>query len=247
VPSTDAASAPRRTRAYQVGALVVTCLVIAAVLVAVLSGSSTSQLRPGRPMPGAGAVLHMLAGIPQRGYTLGSPHAPVQLTEFGDLQCPACAAFSTEALPAIIARYVRPGRVAITFRPLAFIGADSARATAMAGALAPQGRAWQFIELMYRNQGLENSGYVTPTYLAALASAIPGVRLARALRQRHTPAARAALTQATALARALHIQSTPTFLIARSGEAPQRFSPDSLTEAGAFSGPIQRVLAGGRA
>jgi protein-disulfide isomerase len=140
---------------------------------------------------------------------------------------------------------VRPGRVAITFRPLAFIGADSERAAAMAGALAAQGRAWQFIELMYRNQGLENSGYVTPTYLAALASAIPGVRLTRALRERQSPGARSALTQATALARALHIQSTPSFLIARSGQAPRHFSPASLVEAEAFTGPLERVLAGG--
>jgi hypothetical protein len=72
------------------------------------------------------------------------------------------------------------------------------------------------------------------------------VSVAGALRERQTPGARAALEQATALARSLHIQSTPSFLIARSGQAPQRFSPASLVEAEAFSGPFQRVLAGGR-
>lgn len=236
-----------RTRAYQVGALVVLGIAIAALAVAVLTSGSASQLRPGKPVPGAPAVLRLLAGIPQRGYTLGSAGAPVVMTEFGDLQCPACAAFSQESLPAIIERYVRPGRVAITFRPLDFIGADSRRAAAMAGALAAQGRAWQFIELMYRNQGLENGGYVTDTYLAALASAIPGADVARALRDRAAPAATAPLRQAKATARALGIKVTPSFLLARAGGPARRFSPSSLVESEAFTGPLQRLLAEGHA
>lgn len=236
-----------RTRAYQLAALVVLGAVIAALAVAVLTSGSPSQLRPGKPVPGASGVLKMLAGIPQRGYTLGSPRAPVVLTEYGDLQCPACAAFSQEALPAIIERYVRPGRVAITFRPLDFIGADSRRAAAMAGALAVQGRAWQFIELMYRNQGLENGGYVTDTYLAALASAIPGADVARALRERSAPAATAPLRQAKISARALAIKATPSFLLGRAGGPARRFSPSSLVESDAFTGPLQRLLAEGPA
>src|SRR5438128_9145282 len=100
-----------RRRIYQLAALLVTIGAIAAVLAAVLGSGSTSELRPGRPVPGSAQTLSMLAGIPQRGGSLGSPAAPATLFEFGDLQCPACAQFATEALPAIVSSYVRAGRV----------------------------------------------------------------------------------------------------------------------------------------
>jgi protein-disulfide isomerase len=234
--------APTRRRAYQVGALLVTAAVSATVLVAVLSGSSASDLKPGKPVPGARATLALLAGIPQQAVALGNPQAPVTLVEFGDLQCPTCAEFATGALPSIVSRYVRLGQVRLVFRPVSFIGQDSRRASSMALALAGQHRMWQFLELMYRNQGLENSGYVTDTYLSALAAAIPGVDLARALSDRGAATVQAQLAQATGAARAARISSTPSFLLARSGEPPRRFVPADLGF-GSFRSAFEQLLA----
>ena len=223
-----------RTRLYQLGALLVTAGAIAAVLVAVLSSGSTSQLAPGRPVPGAAQTLALLAGIPQRGIALGNPRAPVTLVEFGDLQCPSCALFAQEALPAIVSRYVRPGRVLLVFRGLDFIGQDSQRAARMASALGEQNRLFQFVDLMYRNQGLENSSYVTDTYLRALAGAIPGVDVARALAARGSAGVQAQLLAARALARALGLKSTPSFLLYRSG-APPALLPRRASTPSSFS------------
>ena len=230
-----------RGRLYQLGALVVTAVAVTAVLVAVLTAGSTSQLTPGKPVPAAAQTLALFAGIPQHGTALGDPHAPVTLVEFGDLQCPACAQFATDALPGIVARYVRSGRALLEFRPLDFIGADSRRAAGMALALGEQNRLWQFIELAYRNQGLENSGYVTDTYVRALAGAIPGVDVSRALGARSSAAVRAELSEAKQLGLALQIESTPSFLLYRTGTAPQRFKPSGL-DAGSFAGPLLRLL-----
>jgi len=232
-----------RGRLYQLGALVVTAVAVTAVLVAVLTAGSTSQLTPGKPVPAAAQTLALFAGIPQHGTALGDPHAPVTLVEFGDLQCPACAQFATDALPGIVARYVRSGRALLEFRPLDFIGADSRRAAGMALALGEQDRLWQFIELAYRNQGLENSGYVTDRYLRALAAAIPGVDSSRALAARSSAAVRAQLEQAVSLARQARISSTPSFELARSGRAPRRFSPATLDSA-SFSHALDAALAG---
>ena len=232
-----------RNRLYQLAALLVTVAAAAAVLVAVLGSGSTSELRPGRPVPGSAQTLSMLAGIPQRGESLGSPAAPITLEEFGDLQCPACAQFATEALPAIVSRYVRTGRVALVLRPLDLIGPDSRRAASMALALGQQDRMWQFVELMYRNQGLENSGYVTDTYLRALASALPSTEVGRALAQRESASVRAQLAEAKLQARAAHLASTPTFLIARAGRPAQRFSPPGL-DTSSFAHALDRALAG---
>jgi protein-disulfide isomerase len=145
MPSTGTPDSSARTRLYQLGALVVTTALVATVLIAVLSSGSTSQLAPGKPVPGAAQTLGLLAGIPQHGNTLGNPRAPVTLVEFGDLQCPSCAVFAQDALPAIVSRYVRPGRVMLVFRGLDFIGHDSERAARMAGALGEQNRLWQFV------------------------------------------------------------------------------------------------------
>ena len=230
-------------RAYQLGGLVVTAAVIAAVLVAVLGSGSTSQLAPGRPVPGAARTLALFAGVPQHGIALGNPEAPVTLVEFGDLQCPSCALFADDALPAIVARYVRPGRVLLVFRGLDFIGQDSQRAARMAAALGEQNHLWQFVDLMYRNQGLENSSYVTDTYLRALAGAIPGVDVAGALAARASAGVQAQLDEAQALARQFGLRSTPSFLLSRSGTPPRRFSPSSL-EPSSFSQPLEKLLAG---
>jgi protein-disulfide isomerase len=231
-----------RTRAYQLGALIVSVAAIAAVLIAVLSTSGTSHLAPGKPVPGERETLALLAGIPQRGIALGDATAPAVLVEFGDLQCPACAEFATGALPAVIERYVRSGRLRIEFRALDFIGADSTRAAEMALALAGQERMWQFIDLAYRNQGLENSGYVTDTYLRVLGSAIPGADVAGALTARGSAQVHAQLAEARALARQARLTATPSFELARGGAPPTRFSAPAL-DGGSFTRALDAALA----
>jgi protein-disulfide isomerase len=231
-----------RTRRYQLGALLVTVAGVAVVLISILAGGSTSDLRPGKPVPGAAKTLKIFSGIPQRGIELGNPHAPVTLVELGDLQCPACAQFSAEALPQIVNRYVRTGKVLLVFRALDLIGSDSLLAARMALAVDEQNRLFEFNALMYANQGLENSGYVTDTYLRALAGAIPGVDVGRALAARDSPAVSAQLSEAKQLRLRLQIAATPSFLLYRTGATPRRFKPAAF-DAGSFAAPLQRLLA----
>jgi protein-disulfide isomerase len=233
--------ATKRLRLYRLGALLVTAIAVTAVLIAVLTSGSTSQLAPGKSVPGATQTLALFSGIPQHGNTLGDPHSPVTLVEFGDLQCPSCALFAENVLPSIVAHYVRPGRVLLVFRGLDFVGHDSLRAVRMADALGEQNHLWQFIDLMYRNQGLENSSYVTDTYLRALAGAIPSVDVARALAEESSPGVQNQIDQARALARGLHLQGTPAFLLSRTGAPPQRFSPAGL-DPESFTGPLDKLL-----
>jgi protein-disulfide isomerase-like protein with CxxC motif len=97
---------------------------------------------------------------------------------------------------------------------------------------------------MYRNQGLENSSYVTDTYLRALAGAIPGVDVARAIAASDSARVQAQLQDARQLARNLHLASTPSFLLSAAGRPSRPFSPAGL-DSGSFQGPIDRMLAGG--
>jgi protein-disulfide isomerase len=58
----------------------------------------------------------------------------VTLVEFADLQCPFCAQYARDALPRLIDRYVRPGRIRMQLRLLSFIGPDSECAARVAAA-----------------------------------------------------------------------------------------------------------------
>lgn len=51
------------------------------------------------------------------GYMMGNPNAKVKLVEIGSLSCPHCKKFDDEGVPALIDKYVKPGKVSWEFRP----------------------------------------------------------------------------------------------------------------------------------
>ena len=124
-------------------ALAVALIVLAIVLGFVFTGGSSSSNTPARGslaggLPGAADAQRLFRGIPQHGNVLGSPKAPVTVVEYVDLQCPFCQEFETKAMPTLLSRYVRSGKVKIEARPIAFIGPDSERGRA--GAWRPPSR-----------------------------------------------------------------------------------------------------------
>ena len=70
---------------------------------------------------------------------------------------------------------VRAGTAKYEFRPWLIIGPQSEPAARAALAAGEQGRFWNYITLFYRNQGEENSGYVTDDFLTSIAKGA-GVR-----------------------------------------------------------------------
>ena len=89
---------------------------------------------------------------------LGEPSAKVTLLEFGDLQCPVCKGYAEEVMPQVIENQVRNGEAKLDFRNYTIIGPQSTPAGAAAIAAGEQGRGWNFVELFYRNQGIEALG-----------------------------------------------------------------------------------------
>lgn len=230
----------RRQRRWQLGGLAVALVLVAAVAIAVGATHTSPLLRAGAPVPGAARATRLFDGLPQLGPRLGDSHAPVTLIEFGDLQCPICAQFARGALPELVTREVRSGRLQIGFRALDSIGADSVRGARMALAAGQQNRLWQFVDLFYANQRDENSGYVTDAFVTALANAIPGLDARTALRQRSSAAVDSALTATTDEARRRHLRSTPSFLLGRTGGSLRAFAPADLSP-GSFTTPVERL------
>jgi protein-disulfide isomerase len=221
-------------------------VVIAIVVSGGGGGDDTAKDRPAAAQKASGAIpgekesAEMLAGIPQKGIYLGNAAAPVRVVEFADLQCPFCREYSLEVLPRIVQDYVRSGKVRIEFRNLAFLGKDSVTAGRAASAAAQQNRLWNFVDTFYFNQGEENSGYVTPAFLAKIYKA-SGVDAAKANAYAGTPAALKPLAAADALGNQHDVQSTPTILVGKRGGALTPVQADP-TDVGAYTSAIDGAL-----
>ncbi len=190
---------------------------VAAVALAAVIALSSSSARPraaADPTPDAAALV---AGLPERNGVLGDPGAPVTVTEFLDLQCPACAEAARTELPALIER-VRAGEVKLRAELLHFLGPESVIAADFAAGAARQDRLWAFVLSFYAAQGAENSGYVTEGFLRSVAEAA-GVDAAAA----EAYDASTALNGANAAAERLGVSGTPTFAVQR-GDGPVRLA-----------------------
>ena len=182
----------------------------------------------------------MLAGIPQHGIYLGNANAPVRLVEFADLQCPFCREYTLQTLPQLVQDYVRSGKVRMEFRDLAFLGKDSVTAGRHAAAAGEQDKLWNFIDVFYFNQGEENSGYVTPSFLHTIDKAA-GVDSAKADAFAASPASLAPIKQANTMGDQLGVQSTPTVLVGKRGGALQQVQAGP-TDVATFKQAIDGVL-----
>ena len=237
------AAAARRRRTL--GGVLLAAVVAVAVAVAISSGHASTGAASGGRLTGASFSSGLFAGIPQHGTVLGRPDAPVRIVEFADLQCPYCQAYTAGVLPSLVRDYVRTGMAQMQFENLSFIGPDSVQAGHVAAAAAAQNRLWNFVDLMYLNQGTENTGYATPDYLKRLLRAIPGLDGGAAVSASQAPAADAALAEANEFATREGINGTPSFLIGRLNGPLHQFQPSSLTVA-PFAAALQNLLGGPR-
>ena len=134
---TKVESKDRRTRLLQLGAGAAFLVLAAVVVLIVVSGSNNKSGGDAANLKEVSEVEKLLAGIPQKGLTLGDPKAPVELIEYGDLQCPICKEYSEKFLPGIIAGPIKQGQAKMTFRNFTIISEESVQAgTAALAALA---------------------------------------------------------------------------------------------------------------
>lgn len=187
-------------------------LVAAVVLVLIVVNASSGDGGDTK-LEGVTEANRHLRGIPQQELVLGDPQAPVELVEYGDLQCPVCKGFSEEVLPPIIDNQVKKGEVKLVFRNFTIIGEESVDAGAAAIAAGQQGRGWSFIELFYRNQGRENGGYVIDDFLEAVAKAAGVKDLAQWNEDRKSQSVLGQVESTSEEAQNLGLTGTPTFAI----------------------------------
>jgi protein-disulfide isomerase len=168
----------------------------------------------------------LFAGIPQHGAVLGSPAAPVTVVEYADLQCPYCAEWALQALPDVVSKYVRTGRVRLVFRGLAFLGADSELALRMVVAAGAQNKQWELLHELYGRQGYENSGWVEDELDGAVAAV--GLTAKDLDRTAWSGATTRLIAHQARAAHAAGVQGTPSFEIGPTGGRMQLVQADEL-------------------
>jgi protein-disulfide isomerase len=248
----QAASAKRRARLTQLG--IVGAVVVVAIVVILIAtgggGGSGKTAKSGSKVANenVAVVSSLIGGIPQQGNVLGDPNAPLTLKYFGDLECPICREFTLGAFPEIIQKWVRTGKLKVEYHSMETATREpEVFKTQQIAALAAgkQNLGWYYIELFYHEQGEEDSGYVTESYLQNLAQQVPGLDLATWTADRSNPELANQVEADKQTANNEGFTGTPSFLLGKSGgklEKVTELSDADLQEASALFNPKIEAL-----
>lgn len=229
--------------------LLASATLILVMLIAAGGGdSATKRQAVAVREPAAGPRAYaLLAGIPQHGPYLGYLKAPVTLQFFGDLQCKMSRQVMLGALPFLIRHWVRAGKLQIRFRSKE---TDTRRAggwfefreqQAAALAAGRQGKLWNFIDVFYREQGPEFTGYVDEAFLNQIATKA-GVEMLRWEEDRDPESWFDLINADERLAKQTGANATPAFLIGRTGGEAQLLLHFALEEPKVFDEAIRELL-----
>jgi protein-disulfide isomerase len=126
-------------------------LALAAIALAGIATLGYVASRPkGEP---ARAVTFDTSAVKAEGYVVGSPTAPVQIIEFADFECPACAQFATVTEPDVRSRIVQPGLASYRFYDFPLPQHRNSMAASLAAACAnDQGKFWEMHDRIFQGQ-----------------------------------------------------------------------------------------------
>ena len=113
--------------------------------------------------------------------SMGDPHAPIQIVEFGDFQCPYCKRFAIETEPLLVENYIDTGKVYFTYRSagnwvsknMGQGKTESQDAALAAYCAADQNKFWEMHDALFaNNRDVEDQGSFTADRLKAMAKSI---------------------------------------------------------------------------
>jgi protein-disulfide isomerase len=184
---------------------------VAVVGISALTYQSTRPKETGVASP----IDSTLPAVNSAGYTIGNGSAPLEVTEFGDFECPACGNFSTLTEPDVRKRYVNTGKVLWRFVDFPLSGHRNTWQASRAAACADeQGKFWEFHDALYQTQDQWN-GEATSNpdrYMKQLGKQL-GLSATQFDQCVDSRKMQAKIQAHWALANARKVQETPTFVI----------------------------------
>lgn len=201
-------------------------------------GANAAEVEAGK-LKGVQEVEARFAGIPQEGAVLGDPDAPVTITEFADLRCPACRLFATDYFPTVVDELVKTGKAKYEFRIWPILGTDAVLAAQAGIAAQQQNKLFEYQDLWYVNQQDESRDYATDAYVDGVAQAL-GLDLAQFQADRTDDALWTPLIQdVQVIAAQNNFGGTPSFLI--SGPGGEKILTGGVPEASTIADAVAEV------
>jgi protein-disulfide isomerase len=146
-------------------------------------------------------------------YSIGRADAPVTLVEFGDIQCPFCKKFHTDAYAELKKNYIDTGKVRfvsrdlpLEFHPFAMKAAEAARCA------GDQNKYWELRDALYSNGAPPNDDAIKKA-VESLALDAKGFQACLDADKYKADVQKDASEAAT-----LQISGTPTFVLAKSAK-----------------------------
>ena len=166
---------------------------------------------------GGGAINLSPKSLIQSGAPLlGKSSAPITIVEFGDFQCEFCDRFAKVTEPKINSTYIQAGKVNMIFKNFVTHGPDSMTAAMAAQCAKDQGKFWSFYDILYKNQGPENSGWANAGNLKKFASQMSELDKQKFDSCLDSAKYKSFVDRDNALAISSGFQGTPTFIIEKS-------------------------------
>lgn len=166
-----------------------------------------------------------LPPVRSEGYVLGSPQAPVEVVEFADFECPACAQFAAVTEPDVRSRLVNTGQIRVRFVdfPLS-MHRNTWNASRAAACADEQGQFWAMHDVIYANQDRWN-GEATSNPDKVLKELARSVAMDQGKFESCVESKRtqAKIQAHLAIAEQRQIQQTPSFIIG------SQMAPGALT------------------
>ncbi len=158
----------------------------------------------------------------------GRADAPVTLVEFGDFQCPPCAALA-DPINKLERDY--GSRLCVVFRHLPLANHKHAREAALASEAASlQNRFWEMHDLLYREQSVWSKAPDVGVLFSAYAGML-GLNIDRFRKDMESDQAKARVKSDEQQARALGLATTPSIFVNNRQVPPARLNPSALRTA----------------
>lgn len=219
--SQPTAATPPGRPAQKMGAWVffmpsVVCLILGILIgMSIGGGSSPSQSAPvakGAAKGAEPALKSLERRDPQDKTAIGVVDAPVVMVVYSDFQCPYCAKWESQTLPAVINKYVNSGKLRIEWRDLAIFGESSGLAAQAAVAAAEQGKYLEYRTQLTRGGQIPDASAFTEAGLQDAAVRLK-INPEQFVADVHSQKTKDFVEKNYAEARRVGMGSTPSFLV----------------------------------
>jgi len=188
--------------------------------------TNTSRPAPAATLPGAPRTSGSPLPGAQPARFKGDANAPVTIEEFGDFECPPCAALHPE-LKAIQSEFGPRVRVVFRHYPLPQIHKHAIAAARAAEAAGRQNRFWEMHDLLYQNQNVWKNDADVGMRFADYARTL-GLNVEQFKTDMNAPAVMERVTADHARGGSLGVTGTPTLFLNGRELSPKDMTPAAL-------------------